>query len=183
MLGFVMSAWGQLFAVMVPPENLTVLSAPVLLGLNLLLSGVTKPSTFRQIYDNPYLAVFAGLLSPTRYFVETLVVSEVLCLPEQYGFTKPPEASKIDFTSLDILGLAQHDHHIQRNCNGWFYNTPVFFNTGILIRVLALIMIHITSKNNGFLRCYNYRETSNYIMFFIIIFVSLVVFNIMLILD
>lgn len=138
-----MQAWGQLLAIILPPESMSLISGAILLCFNLLLSGVTKPVTFAQIYNNSKLASMVGILSPTRYFVETLLVSDAKCLPNQFGFTK---SSNAEFTAFDILGLAQNDkdNTQQEDCHGWYYACPRLFTTGLMLRVLSLLMINFT---------------------------------------
>ncbi len=148
MLSFVMVGWGQLFALLVPPKNLTLVCGAILLCLNLLFSGVTKPTTFADIYNDPKLAMVAGLLSPTRFFVETLLVSHLRCFPEQYGFTKPPD-SDMEFTALDKLNLAVNDEDSRiRDCNGWLPNTSILLVNGLMLRVLSLLIIHFSYRSN-----------------------------------
>lgn len=181
-----MQAWGQLFAVIFPPENLMLLCGAVLLCISLLFNGITKPFTFSEINTHSHLAILAGLLSPTRYFVEALVVSDVLCLPEQYGWTKDPQSSNIDFNALDQLGLAKKDVHVERNCRGWGYATPRLLITGLLLRVLALLIINIQYQSAGnifkSMRGWN-QEFIIYLVVLFIVFVALFTINIHLILN
>lgn len=188
MLSFTMQAWGQLLAIILPPESMALISGAILLCLNLLFSGVTKPSTFAEIYNNPKLASMVGILSPTRYFVETLVVSDVLCLPNQFGFTKSSNATSIEFTAFDILGLAQNDKdNIQQDCHGWYYAFPRLFMTGLMLRVLSLLMINFTYGSNGrgswqLLRGHS-KSAIVYLLLLCTAFILLLILNIQLILT
>ena len=42
-----------------------------------------------EIYNNDVLAAFCGLLSPTRYFIESLAVAESRCLPVSARHVEP----------------------------------------------------------------------------------------------
>ena len=185
-----MSGWGHLFALLIPIENLTLTSGAILLCLNLLYSGVTNPATFEEIYKNSRTAIIAGLFSPSRYFVETLVVSELQCYPEQYGFTNPSSigdddttiAYALNFTALDHLHLAKNDPKVtwNQNCNGWYYNFPHYIITGIILRVVSLIVIHFSHQNRRDVfyllkkGCCENKLFVLYQMFLILLLISLV---------
>ncbi len=203
MLGFVMSGWGHFFALVLPFENSTLTSGAILLCLNLLYSGVTKPATFEEIYASPRLATISGFLAPSRYFVESLVVSELQCFPQQYGFTKSDMTSSLspgensggsndidsltitalsNFTVMDKLHLAINDKEatLNSNCNGWYYHFPHYIMTGLVLRVATLIVIHFIHQNGcDIIQIFFKRWQEN--LFFISYFLFLVVLLISLI--
>ena len=49
----------------------------------LLFCGKVAPGSYTNLYGKPGLAVFAGFVSPLRFFVEGLAVSSSKCLPVQ----------------------------------------------------------------------------------------------------
>lgn len=149
MLGWLTVSWALLLAVVVPPQNIFNVVGFFMAFTGLLFSGASPPVLYSDIYDNPGWAIFCGFFSPTRYFTESLAVSEHRCMPEQSGFTQfnapnfPP-----DKTSFAIIGLAQNDSSTTiRSCSGWFwYVLPCFF-VGMTIRVFAGGLIHVVGRS------------------------------------
>ena len=140
-----MTSWGHLLAIIIPAENLTLTSGTFLLCSSLICGGLTKPVQFKDIYRSQYIAVLVGLLSPSRFFTETLVVSDLLCLPEQFGFTKSADAT-FNYSGLEKLQLAQLDHSLhvgadQRTCKGWYWGHFRVFLVGLLVRMICLLMV------------------------------------------
>ena len=145
MLGWGMTSWGHLLAIIVPAENLTLTSGTFLLCSSLICGGVTRPVLFKDIYRTHYIAVIAGLLSPSRFFTETLVVSDLLCLPEQFGFTRSAHAT-FTYSGLDNLQLAQLDESThtdtdQRTCTGWYWGHFRVFLIGLSVRMISLLIV------------------------------------------
>jgi hypothetical protein len=105
-----------------------------------------------DIYEegNDLLALFSGFISPTRYFIEGLTVSEYRCLPEQSGFTQtsaatnfPPEAN-----SFALLDLAQNDSDVkEQSCSGWSWGALPAFLVGLTIRWIAAGAIHVSERS------------------------------------
>ena len=137
-----MTAWGHLLAVTVPAENLILTSGTLLLCSSLICGGVTKPVLFEDIYMNKIIAIIAGLLSPSRFFTETLVVSDLICLPEQFGFTKS-ENSTFNHSGLDRIQLGQLDRTTisHQTCSGWYWGFVRVFLIGLSVRMISLLFV------------------------------------------
>ena len=81
-----------------------------------------------------------------RFFIETFIVSDFKCLPEQTGFTLGGE--NVYFRSFEELSLGLHDKNItEQSCSGWYYNFAVSFVTGLTVRVAAGILLHIVNRS------------------------------------
>ncbi len=117
-----------------------------MLAGGLLCSGIAKPIADEDLYSSNAMAITAGLLSPIRFFVEGYLVSDLRCLPEQYGFTT---TSPIPVTVFKYLHLAVADQSVmKRSCNGWHYGELRMFTVGLTLRTLTLILIHFSYKRN-----------------------------------
>ena len=83
----------------------------------------------------------SGLLSPARYFIETMIVSDLRCLPGQYGYTD----DSFNRTSYDLIGLALGDkvNATRQSCNGWYWGFPRILAVSLSIRILSLILIKV----------------------------------------
>jgi hypothetical protein len=102
---------------------------------------------FETLYseNSTALALFSGFVSPTRYFVEGLVVHEQRCLPYQSGFTVEPYAFNFPLyaTVSAQAHLGQHDRAVvQHSCDGWYWGILPAFVVGVTVRYLALGAIH-----------------------------------------
>lgn len=101
----------------------------------------------------PVNEVLCGVLSPTRFFTESMVVSEYRCLPEQTGFTYDVEiatnfsVSDSTFSTLNY-GLRDVDTMTERSCSGWFWGAPPFFLVGLTLRVLSCVLLHVQHRGN-----------------------------------
>lgn len=87
----------------------------------------------------------------TRYFIESMVVQDVRCLPQQSGFTVhdltvtfPVEQA----SSFAMARLAGNDKSVvQRSCDGWYWSFwPALF-VGMTIRYLALGALHTFDRS------------------------------------
>ncbi len=176
---------GHLITTLVPPDNLAVVIGSIMLSSGLLCSGFIAPLTMEKVYSSNLAALLTGLLSPVRYFAETFVVSDFLCLPKQYGYTV--EASDPDDvppeTVFDALNLAMNDRSTTRfsNCNGWYYGMIRLCVTGIMIRSLTLLVIQITYRRQSlsWRRC----RLNKWFILHMIIFISLFYISVRLILT
>jgi len=165
MLQWGMVSWGHLITVLIPPDNLTIIVGTVLMCASLLCSGLSKPITTEAIYTSKPIALLAGFLSPSRYFIENYTVSDFRCLPEQYGFTKALSQTKFKKTSLDFLHLAMTDQSTRlRHCKGWYYGIIRMFFVGLTIRVLTLLLVQVSYRQQNILRC-RCEEWSKYAIF------------------
>lgn len=149
MLAWLTVSWSLLLAVVVPPENIFSIVGFFMALTGMLFSGASPPILYSDIYAKPYLGLFCGFFSPTRYFTEGLAVSEYRCLPPQSGFTQvnapnfPP-----DKTTFAILGLAENDSSVdERSCDGWFWYVLPSLMVGLSIRFLAGGLLHVVGRS------------------------------------
>ena len=118
----------------------------------LLFSGAIDPVKYRDIYaeGNSGMALFAGIVSVTRYFIEGLTVQEQRCLPAQSGYTVEPTSVNFPVdkvASFHLTGLAQNDLSVvQFSCSGWYWGVYVAFMVGLSVRVLAAGVLHASDR-------------------------------------
>lgn len=147
MLGFGTVSWAHLITAFVPPKNLMVIVGSLLLVVNLVFN--TAPFSMEIMYDSKVYAVLAGFLSPVRYFIEANMVSDCMCLPQQYGFTTSNPNNPI--TVFDTLHLAMRDLSTRlRSCRGWYYGATRLLVIGFMIRAFTLLLIQVTYRRNRF---------------------------------
>jgi len=106
-------------------------------------------STISDIYSSKATAVFCGLFSPTRYFIESLAVAEHRALPEQSGFTQQDAPNfPLESDSFALLSLAQNDDDVnQRSYSGWYWGfLPALF-VGLTVRIVAFGTIHVSGRS------------------------------------
>ena len=92
-----------------------------------------------------FIEVFAGWISPTRFFFEAVAVGEYRCEPEQSGFTITEEAVRRPrYTSaFNFTGLAGHDLTVtNRSCHGWYWSVAPVILVGITVRYAAFGAMH-----------------------------------------
>ena len=150
-LAWLTVSWALLLAVVIPPKNIFNIVGFFMAFTGLLFSGASPPLLYEDIYSSPFIALFCGFFSPTRYFAEGLAVSEHRCMPVQSGFTQvvtnvtnniPP-----DKNSFAILSLAQNDSTvIVPSCNGWFWYVLPALMVGLTIRIAAGGLIHVVGR-------------------------------------
>jgi hypothetical protein len=148
-LAWLTVSWALLLSVVVPPKNIFNIVGFFMAFSGLLFSGASDPILYPDIYSNPIIGLFCGFFSPTRYFTESLAVSEHRCMPVQSGFTQslapnfPP-----DKTAFAILGLAQNDSSVgNRSCNGWFWYVLPAICVGLTVRLVAGGLIHVVGRS------------------------------------
>ena len=68
-----------------------------------------------------------------------MMVSDLRCLPGQYGYTE----DNFDRTSYDLIGLAlgDKDNATRQSCNGWYWGFPRILTVSLSIRMLSLTLI------------------------------------------
>jgi hypothetical protein len=81
MLSWLCVSWALLFPLLVHPKNVVLVTGFYMTFFGLLFSGGVPPVKLTDIYAHVPLALFSGLLSPNRYFVEAMAVAESRCLP------------------------------------------------------------------------------------------------------
>ena len=103
---------------------------------------------YNDLYNDNRLLVMASFLSPARFFVETMVVSDQRCLPQQTGFTED-HASALPLSSFDVIGTAQLDRKnvVTQTCGGWYWGSLRMFMMGLAIRLFSALLIHLVSRN------------------------------------
>jgi hypothetical protein len=152
MLMWLVVSWGLFIPLLVPPNN-TVLTVGFFMAFfGLLFSGAVDPVTYRDIYTegNDGIAIFSGVTSVTRFFIEGLAVQELRSLPEQSGYTVQPSSVNFpigDVGSFTLVGLAQNDLSVvQHSGNGWYWGVLPAFMVGLTVRVLALGTLHVSDR-------------------------------------
>jgi hypothetical protein len=128
-----------------PPANVTLVGGFFFMFSGLMFAGAFPPITYSGIYENQFVEIFAGWISPTRYFYEAIAVGEYRCLPEQNGFTIDEGATNRLYNTslLAIIGYAGNDPSATvKNCGGWYWSAPIALLVGLTIRVLALGAMH-----------------------------------------
>ena len=108
--------------------------------------------TFTDIYSNKLIAFISGMFSTSRFFLETMIVSEYRALPPQTGWTLTGDdmpsydssdiVSKLhvkkvsDLNTFNILQLAHQDIHeaSHQSSSGWYYQILPSFFVGLTIR-------------------------------------------------
>jgi hypothetical protein len=148
--GFFFAFCGLMFSGCFPPLECKMIENPKLrvwcFGSRELFLTIFLPYYLDyQIYEGGFKEVFAGWISPTRFFYEALAVGEYRCLPEQSGYT-------IDETSINrqantsmtiIMGYAGHDYNAVRwSCGGWYWSVLPVILIGFTIRYLAVGAMH-----------------------------------------
>ena len=93
-------------------------------------------------FFNAFLAVFAGFVSPLRFFVEGLAVSSSKCLPVQSGYPISDDAfnyyeyGHLYPYSVSATFMARTDLNSAQvfGCGGWYWWVGASFAVGITIR-------------------------------------------------
>ena len=81
LLAWLCVSWALLFPLLVNPKSVILVTGFYFIFFSLLFSGGIDPVEYRDIYESSSVALFSGLLSPTRYFIEAMAVAESRCLP------------------------------------------------------------------------------------------------------
>ena len=94
--------------------------------------------------------MFVGLFSPTRYFVESMAVSEQRNLPAQTGFTHVAgDATEfpMEANSFNLIGIAQRDMPgiTVQTRSGWYWSVLPSFLIGVVIRLAGFLLVRFLS--------------------------------------
>lgn len=158
MLSWLCVSWALLLPFIVPQKNVSTVTAFFMAFFGLLFCGRVAPGTFKNLYDeeNTFLALFAGFVSPSRYFVEGVAVTEARCLPEQSGFTVDTDdawnyhkyTESYSF-SQELTFMAQNDIEsaISRSCSGWYWGLLPSLMVGITVRIAGALAIHLSGRS------------------------------------
>lgn len=145
-LAWVTVAWALLIPMVFPADSVTLVAGFFFAFFGLMFSGAFAPIQYDEIYaEGGFKEVFAGWMSPTRFFYEALAVGEYRCLPEQSGFTiQETSINRATNSSLMILfGYAGHDYNAVRySCSGWYWSVLPSFFVGLTVRYLAIGAMH-----------------------------------------
>ena len=157
LLGWMSSSWGMLWPTFVPLESVPLVTAFHQIFCGLLLSGGSDPVTYKDIYDSKFVGFISTLLSPPRFFIESLTVNEYKATPEQHGYTIDLGGSYEN--SFAYQGLAGNDQHsvTEQSLSGWYWGVFPSICLGLAIRILALILVsccHVIGSNTlSVMRC------------------------------
>eukprot|EP00525_Craspedostauros_australis_P013230 CAMPEP_0198112610 /NCGR_PEP_ID=MMETSP1442-20131203/4430_1 /TAXON_ID= /ORGANISM="Craspedostauros australis, Strain CCMP3328" /LENGTH=261 /DNA_ID=CAMNT_0043769443 /DNA_START=256 /DNA_END=1041 /DNA_ORIENTATION=- len=97
------------------------------------------------IYEGGFIELFAGWVSPLRFFIESISVGEYRCMPEQSGLTVHPDTIGFprDQSAMSIAGMAGHDVNATiRSCSGWYWGVLPSVMVGVTIRFAAAGAMH-----------------------------------------
>lgn len=153
MLMWLVVSWSMFLPLLVPPNNVVLVVGFFMAFFGLLFSGGIDPVVYRDVYEDEHgaMALFSGIVSAPRYFIEAMAAQELRCLPQQSGFTVEPTSVNfpIDMVgSFHLVGLGQNDLSIvQRSCNGWYWGVLPAFVVGLMVRVLALGTLHVSDRS------------------------------------
>ncbi|CAB9506241.1 ABC transporter [Seminavis robusta] len=150
LLSWLNNSWCLLFGSMLSPIYFQIILPEFLEFGGLIFGGLTSPFLFSDIYQNSGIALLCGFLSPTRFFVEAMAVSEHQCMPIQSGFTVDRGAAPnfpLEKSSFAIVGLAGNDLSVtdpNRRCHtGWYWYVAPDLVVGLAIRSLAFVAFHL----------------------------------------
>lgn len=152
MVGWIAVGWAMFFPLVVPLENVIIVTGFYMVLFSLLFSGAVPPILYLDIYNNTATAVFSGLFSPTRYFVEGLAVVESRVLPVQHGFTDFGvnfNGGILQVSAFQITGLGLNDFGTitVSSSGGWYWSAIPAFFVGLWVRWMAAGLIHISNRS------------------------------------
>lgn len=156
LLGWVSSAWGFVFPLVVSRESIVLVSAFFTVFSCVLLSGGPGGVIeYSQIYrESPINALVAGLFAPSRFFIESLAVAEFRAMDVQHGFTNLTLLSddnnamskllSIGFntTSTGLLDPFVHE----QSADGWDWGVWPSIYVGLGVRVIAFILLQLRNR-------------------------------------
>jgi len=174
MMGWLCTSWSLVFPIVVPPSIIVVTLCIFNFIFGALFCGYMPPGTYDNIYHSKITMFFAGMLSTTRYFVESLLVSEFRVMPSHYGWTylsplwekfgpdyletKAASASDeidevvkmiYDLNAFRFLDVALHDmpNVTNQTAEGWYYNMLAPVLVGLTVRFLGAILLNICNRS------------------------------------
>lgn len=151
LMSWISVSWAYLIPLVVPLDSVVMCTGFYMVVFSLLFSGNIAPVLYKNLYANNGMAIFSGLFSPTRWFIETLAVVESRCLPVQSGFTDfgvnfVDDATQV--ASYVILGLGMQDLGTitQMSFDGWYWGALPAFVIGCWVRWISFGLIHISDR-------------------------------------
>lgn len=147
-------SWALLLAILSPLEAVNVVVGFWMAFFGLLFCGTLAPGLYTSLYQNDVLAVFSGFVSPLRFFVEGLAVSESKCLPIQSGFPIDTNAFNRDkyqnrYPYWNHLTFMAHTDLVEAqisDCSGWYWWVGAVFAVGFTIRIAAGVAINLKDR-------------------------------------
>ena len=154
LLGWIASAWGFLFPLIVPPESIVLVAAFFTVFGCLLLSGFPGAVIeYSHIYGEFGLNAFiAGIFAPSRFFIESCAVGELRALEVQHGFTEyvlfadegNHTTSKLVSVGFNSTSIGMHDPFVhEHSSRGWYWGLLPAIFVGLTIRVAAFVLVRI----------------------------------------
>ena len=154
LLGWIASSWGLFWPVFIPENNVALVTAFHQIFFGLIFSGYLEPILYIDIYNETGVGIISGLLSPSRFFLESLMVNEYRATPVQHGHTVKFEET-MSTTSYDTFkanskfidgfsyrGLAMNDPSVTvKTSGGWYWSVLPCIFVGLAVRFLALVLV------------------------------------------
>ena len=155
MISWLTVSWALFLSLIVPPNAVATVVGAWMAFFGLLFCGILPPGYFHTLYNNNAIAVFAGFVSPMRFFVEGIAVSAAKCLPVQSGF--PADVNAFNRTEFEssypysmpktYMGRTDQDGSETFGCNGWYWWVGAAFAVGITIRIASVMAIHCAGRS------------------------------------
>lgn len=145
-------SWALLWSVVIPPDNVPLVTAAFMCFSGLLFSGGLIPVEYYDMYRNGgFMELFSGLISPTRYFNEAVIITERRCLGPQYGMTVADEAVNFDlnWSGMALLGYGINDleNVTTQSHDGWYATVLPAVFAGFFVRMLGAGAIHLAGRH------------------------------------
>lgn len=91
------------------------------------------------------MGLFCAFFSSPRFFTETIIVSDMKCLPAQTGFTVAVDAINFpkEKSSFHVFSWGMNDSSVtDPSCSGWYWNVLPAVMVGITLRFAAFGVIN-----------------------------------------
>jgi ABC-type multidrug transport system ATPase subunit len=151
-LTWITLSWTLLIPLIVPPKN-TILALGFFMGFfGLMFGGASPPVEYPEIYKegNAAIALVSAFFSPTRFFKETLIVSDQKCLPPQTGFTQAEDTYNFPqhLDSFSLIQMGQLDSSVNTpSCSGWYWGILPAVLVGFTVRFAALGCVNCLNRS------------------------------------
>ena len=156
LLGWIASSWGLFWPVFIPENSVAMVTAFHQIFFGFLMSGASSPMLYEDIYNKKGVGIISGLLSPSRFFLESLMVNEYRATPVQHGhtvnFKQTMETTFYDnfiattehpfLNGFSYRGLAMNDSSVtDQTYMGWYWGALPSIFVGLAVRLLALVLV------------------------------------------